>query len=118
MTINTSERKMYFATIAAVLFIADAAYSVNHSVLPCPMDEVAINKKSTTEIASKIKELEKIEACQGLDKTCELRGEGDVAGVWKKHRIFFNNAAIIGSNDMDKLMENVEELQASGICQQ
>ncbi len=82
----------------------------------CPLEDIANPKKSMVQIAAQLKELEKNESCKGLDKVCELRGEGDVAGVWKKHRIFYNHSVIAGSNDMDSLLENVVELQTSGIC--
>ena len=82
----------------------------------CPLEDIASPKKSMGQIVAQIKELEKNESCKDLNKVCELRGEGDVAGVWKKHRIFYNHSVIAGSNDMDSLLENVVELQTSGIC--
>lgn len=100
--------------VIGLLIIANSAYGSTEK--PCALENIANPKKSMVQIAVQLKELEKHESCKGLDNVCELRGEGDVAGVWKKHRILYNHSAIAGSNDMDSLLENVVELQASGIC--
>ncbi|MEK6775195.1 MAG: hypothetical protein AABY64_14740 [Bdellovibrionota bacterium] len=84
----------------------------------CQVDALLNGKKSINEVVSQLKIMVKTENCKNLDKVCELRGEGDVSGVWKQHRIFLNESPIMGSNNLDGLMENVNELRSSGICQE
>jgi len=73
-------------------------------------------RKSTSEVITELKSLMKNENCADLGKSCQLRGEGEVSGTWKKHRIFLDDAPIVGANDLDGLMDNVNELRTSGVC--
>ena len=103
--------------ISTLIIQVSFAYGLVQNPKNCPLENVAGPKKSMVEIVAQLKELKNDESCKDLDNTCELRGEGDVAGVWKKHRIFFNHSVIVGSNDMDGVLENFMELKASGVCQ-
>ncbi len=108
--------------IAVLVLLAAMSSSVARADIvrkeSCQVDALLNGKKSTNEVVSQLKILVKTEDCKNLDKVCELRGEGDVSGVWKQHRIFLNESPIMGSNNLDGLMENVNELRSSGICQE
>lgn len=101
MTFGTS---FYFSTALA-----------NHNA-DCPIEKVVNSKKSSSELIIELKSLMKNKECSDLSKSCQLRGEGEVSGAWKKHRIFLDNAPIVGANDLDGIMENVNELRSSGVC--
>ncbi len=113
-------RNYFYKITRRALIVFAATNGVNFAYAlaekSCPLEDIANPKKTMVQIVAQLKELEKNESCKNLDKTCELRGEGDVAGVWKKHRIFYNHSVISGSNDMDSLLESVVELQTSGVC--
>lgn len=111
--------KLFLVLIGVATFRCHFSFAATIGSEACPVEKAVINgKRSSSQVVQQLKELIKTEACQGIGKSCELRGEGEVAGVWKKHRLFFNEAAIIGANDLDGLMENVSELRSSGICQE
>lgn len=110
--------KLSLVFIGMQMLLTSFSYAGINSSESCPLEKALIGKKSSSQVVEQLKELVKTQACQGLGHTCKLRGEGEVSGVWKKHRLFFNESAILGANDLDGLMENVNELRSSGICQE
>lgn len=111
--ISQLTKKMMFVVLGSLFFINSARAMDSSS---CPFEKAANGKKSTSEIVVELKSIMKDKNCTELGKLCEIRGEGEVGGAWKKHRIFLNESAIAGANDLDSLMENVNELRSSGVC--
>lgn len=48
--------------------------------------------------------------------TCALKSEGIFQGAWVKHRIYVNEEAVYGANDMDSIRLHLENLREEGLC--
>ncbi len=106
-------KKVMFAVLLTLICSIEIAAAGSED---CPVEKAVSGKKSTSEVIVELKSLMKSENCADLSKNCQLRGEGQVSGAWKKHRIFLDDAPVAGANDLDGLMENVNELRSSGVC--
>ncbi len=85
---------------------------------PCAVEESHLKANEPKEVVKELSRIKVTPECGGASlQDCKLQGEGAVAGAWTKHRIFMGEAAILGSNDLDGLMEQVSELRQMGYCQ-
>lgn len=48
---------------------------------------------------------------------CTLGSGGIVTNAWVKHRIFLNEEAVFGANDLATVITHLKEMRSEGVCQ-